>query len=83
MVWTQSVTRNRWLATKLAVIGVTTVAVVAAFALMFTWWSSPIDSTGSRIGTATFGSRGDNKRCGARSDPTGWRRLPRRSMRDR
>jgi ABC-2 family transporter protein len=58
IVWTQSITRNRWLATKLAVIGVITLAVVAAFALVFTWWSGPIDSTGNRIGTATFGSRG-------------------------
>jgi ABC-type transport system involved in multi-copper enzyme maturation permease subunit len=58
IVWTQSITRNRWLATKLAVIGVITVAVVAAIALVFTWWSGPIDSTGNRIGTATFGSRG-------------------------
>jgi ABC-2 family transporter protein len=58
MIWTQSITRTRWLATKLAVIGVTTVAVVATFSLEFTQWSGPIDSTGNRIGTATFGSRG-------------------------
>jgi ABC-type transport system involved in multi-copper enzyme maturation permease subunit len=58
IVWTQSVTRNRWLGTKLAVIGVVTIAAVAAFALVFTWWAGPIDSTGNRIGTATFGSRG-------------------------
>lgn len=58
MVWTQSVTRNRWLATKLAVIGVAAVASVAAFALVFTWWSGPIDSTGNRIGTANFAQRG-------------------------
>lgn len=58
MVWTQSVTRNRWLATKITVIGVVSVAVVAVFALVFTWWSVPIDSTGSRIGSSDFGSRG-------------------------
>ena len=58
MVWTQSVTRRRWLATKIAVIGVVTVAVVAVVALVFTWWSGPIDATGNRIGPATFGSRG-------------------------
>ena len=58
MAWTQSVTRNRWLMTKLAVIGILTVAVVSVFALVFTWWSSPIDAAGDRIGTATFGSRG-------------------------
>lgn len=58
MAWTQSVTRTRWLATKLAMIGAATVATVAAVALVFTWWSGPIDSTGSRIGTATFAQRG-------------------------
>ena len=58
MAWTQSVTRNRWLATKLVVIGVVTVALVAAFAVVFTWWSGPIDSTGNRIGTANFAQRG-------------------------
>jgi hypothetical protein len=58
MVWTQSVTRNRWLATKLAVAGVVAVAVVAAFALVFTWWSGPIDATGNRIGSSDFGSVG-------------------------
>ena len=58
MVWTQSVTRSRWLATKTAVIGIVTIVTTAVFALVFTWWSGPIDSTGDRIGTATFGSRG-------------------------
>ena len=58
MVWTQSVTRNRWLATKIAVIGIVTVAVVAVFALVFTWWSGPIDSAGDRIGSADFAQRG-------------------------
>ena len=58
MVWTQSVTRSRWLATKTAVAGVVTVTVVAVFALVFTWWSGPIDSAGNRIGTANFAQRG-------------------------
>jgi len=58
LAWTQSVTRNRWLATKLALIGAATVVFVAVFALVFTWWSAPIDSTGNRIGTANFAQRG-------------------------
>ena len=58
MAWTQSVTRSRWLATKLAVVGVFTVGLVALFTLTFTWWSGPIDSTGNRIGTANFAQRG-------------------------
>ncbi len=58
MVWTQSVTRSRWLATKLAVTGGITAAAVTVFSLAFTWWSSPIDSIGNRIGTANFAQRG-------------------------
>jgi len=58
MVWTQSVTRNRWLATKLGVSGAVAGASVSAVALVFTWWSGPIDSTGNRIGTANFAQRG-------------------------
>ena len=58
MIWTQSITRRRWLATKLAVIGTVTVAVVTVFALVFTWWSTPIDAAGNRIGSANFAQRG-------------------------
>jgi hypothetical protein len=58
MVWTQSITRHRWLATKLAIIAVASTLLVAVFALTFTWWSAPIDATGNRIGTANFGQRG-------------------------
>jgi ABC-type transport system involved in multi-copper enzyme maturation permease subunit len=58
LAWTQSVTRHRWLATKLVVIGIATIVLVAAFSLVFTWWSGPIDSTGNRIGTANFAQRG-------------------------
>jgi len=58
MVWTQSITRHRWLATKLAIIAVASALLVGAFALTFTWWSAPIDATGNRIGTANFAQRG-------------------------
>jgi hypothetical protein len=58
VAWTQSVTRTRWLAVKLAVVGTVTAAAMAAFALMFTWWSAPIDAVGNRIGSADFAQRG-------------------------
>ena len=58
MAWTQGITRGRWLTTKLSVIGTFIIGLVALFALTFTWWSGPIDSTGNRIGTATFAQRG-------------------------
>ena len=58
LAWTQTVTRQRWLATKLGVTSLAAVAVTATFSLIFTWWSIPLDHFGNRIGTATFGQRG-------------------------
>ena len=58
LVWTQSVTRRRWLATKLAVIAVVCVVTVGVFTAAFTRWATPIDDVGNRIGTANFGQRG-------------------------
>ncbi len=58
LAWTQSVTRTRWLATKLAVIAIASIAATAIISLTLTWWSAPIDRLGNRIGTANFGQRG-------------------------
>jgi hypothetical protein len=58
LAWTQSVTRRRWLGTKLAVLGLTAAVVVGVFTLAFTWWSLPLDDVGNRLGTANFGQRG-------------------------
>jgi len=51
LTWTQSVTRKRWLATKLALVGGASVAVAGLLSLMITWWSSPID----RVNADPFG----------------------------
>lgn len=58
LAWTQGVSRQRWLAVKLAVACLVAVAVVAVFSLLLTWWSLPFDRVGNRIGTANFGQRG-------------------------
>lgn len=47
LAWTQSVTRRRWLSTKLAIGAATTVAVAAAVTLTITWWSRSLDLVGS------------------------------------
>ena len=71
LVWSQSITRNRWLATKLG-LGMLGAMVAGALAsLAMTWWAHPIDSAvnaghetnGSifelaRIAPEMFGSRG-------------------------
>jgi hypothetical protein len=46
LVWTQSVSRTRWLAYKLGLIGAASVAAAGLLSLMVTWWSSPFDAIG-------------------------------------
>jgi hypothetical protein len=58
LAWTQSVSRRRWLATKLAIAIAWAVVVTGVLSLLFTWWSLPFDRLGNRIGTANFGQRG-------------------------
>jgi len=43
LAWTQSVSRTRWLSTKLLVVGLAAVVTAGLFSLMATWWSSPLD----------------------------------------
>ena len=42
LAWTQ-VTRTRWMATRLGVLGLASMAVAGLLSLMVTWWSSPLD----------------------------------------
>jgi hypothetical protein len=43
LVWNQSVTRTRWLATKLGVAALVSVLVSGGLALAVSWWAGPID----------------------------------------
>jgi hypothetical protein len=59
MVWTQGVTRGRWFATKVAVIGAATAAGAALLAVLVTWWSSPlVQSSDQRFQPGVFDLRG-------------------------
>jgi hypothetical protein len=42
LIWNQSITRNRWLMVKLALIGAAAMAVTEAFSLIQAWWAAPI-----------------------------------------
>jgi hypothetical protein len=55
--WTQSVTRTRWLAVRVGVMGLLSVAAAGLFTLMVTWWSSPIDRANLNPFGSTFGQR--------------------------
>jgi hypothetical protein len=57
LAWNQSVTRRRWLATKLALVGGATMAVVGLISLGVTLWSARLDQDG-RIAPTLFGTRG-------------------------
>ena len=56
LAWTQSVTRTRWLAVKLGVVGLASMVVAGLFSLMVTWWFSPIDRVHMTVFT-TFDQR--------------------------
>ena len=43
LAWTQGISRTRWLAVKLGVVGVFSMTVAGLLSLMVTWWSSPFD----------------------------------------
>ena len=52
LAWTQGISRTRWLAVKLGVVGAVSMIVAGLLSLMVTWWSSParpgVPGTGSR-----------------------------------
>lgn len=43
LAWNQGVTRTRWVAVKLSVVGLAAIATAGLLSLMVTWWASPID----------------------------------------
>jgi ABC-type transport system involved in multi-copper enzyme maturation permease subunit len=58
LVWNQSVTRTRWLAVKLAVLALVSVAVTGLFSLALTWGASRYDLlAGERFGATNFAAR--------------------------
>jgi hypothetical protein len=57
LAWTQSVSRGRWLAVKLALVGLCSMAAAGLLSLMVTWWFSPLDRTSASQFSA-FDERG-------------------------
>ncbi len=52
LAWNQSVTRTRWMAVKLGLVGLLATATAGLLSLMLTWWSSPIDTSLSQSGNS-------------------------------
>ncbi|MBL7495633.1 hypothetical protein I6A84_20090 [Frankia sp. CNm7] len=54
LAWTQSITRRRWLVTKLGLITVGATAYAALLAGLITWWRAPVDDLYGRLRPAAF-----------------------------
>ncbi|HEY3872529.1 MAG TPA: hypothetical protein VGM10_29505 [Actinocrinis sp.] len=58
MTWNQSVTPARWLAVKLAGVGLAAVATTGLLSLLLTWWASPLDQIAeNRFSSLVFSTR--------------------------
>jgi len=55
LTWSQSVTRTRWLAVKLAVGGLAAVTVTEALSLPFSWWAAPLSRAAGQGGSTKLG----------------------------
>ncbi|MGH3078129.1 MAG: ABC transporter permease [Gaiellaceae bacterium] len=49
LAWTQSITRGRWLATRLALIVGAAIATSVVLTLLMTWWRGPLDAVDGRM----------------------------------
>jgi ABC-type transport system involved in multi-copper enzyme maturation permease subunit len=59
LAWNQSVTRTRWLATKLAIVGLAGMATMGLLTLGVIWYSHHIDQgTSEQVTPLLFGARG-------------------------
>src|SRR3954469_7869239 len=47
LAWTQSVSRRRWVLTRLAILGLATVVLTGVLTLTVTWWYRSVDATQS------------------------------------
>jgi hypothetical protein len=54
LAWTQSVTRRRWLATKLGVTVATALGAAVVFSLLFSWYQRPLDKVYGRFDDFDF-----------------------------
>lgn len=52
LAWTQSVTRTRWLTSRIGVMLLASVAVGGLLSLMTTWWNNPLD----RVAANAYGT---------------------------
>ena len=49
LAWTQSVTRRRWIAVKLALVGLAALVISGLLTVMVDWWQGPFDAASQDI----------------------------------
>lgn len=54
LAWTQTITRTRWLAVKLTLLGLAAMAVTEGLALMYGWWAAPIGQAAREANFPSF-----------------------------
>jgi hypothetical protein len=50
LAWTQSVTRTRWLAIKVGLIGLVAIATAGLLSLLAGWWANPVYAASAKAG---------------------------------
>jgi ABC-2 family transporter protein len=62
LVWNQSITRTRWLAAKLGLVGLAAVSAAGLGSLAVSWWAGPLDKSAAgdfpRMAPLVFDARG-------------------------
>jgi ABC-type transport system involved in multi-copper enzyme maturation permease subunit len=58
LAWTQSITRRRWIVSKLALAVAAALLVTLALILITTWWRAPFVRVHSRLESSAFDSEG-------------------------
>lgn len=57
LAWTQSVTRTRWLAAKVAVVGAASTIASGLLSWLTTWWFTPLDKFQNKFDASVFSER--------------------------
>jgi hypothetical protein len=58
LAWTQSVSRRRWLVTKLALVVAAITLAAGSFTVLYSWWHQPFDQIDGRLGSVSFNFEG-------------------------
>jgi hypothetical protein len=58
LAWTQSITRRRWIVTKLGIMIGAAFAAAVAITLLATWWRAPLVHLNGRMDSTAFDSEG-------------------------